>query len=142
MKPGIFIKSTSALDDTVFQNTLIYITEYNDNGATGFVVNQPFSRSLNELEEFKHLPPFPIHVGGPVDQEHLFFIHRRPDIIPGGTPVAGDVCYGGDFKIAVQQALRTSDMKVFLGYCGWDKAELDAEMEEGSWVVVDDMTLF
>ncbi|MCK7559801.1 YqgE/AlgH family protein [Chitinophaga sedimenti] len=72
MKPGIFIKSTSALDDTVFQNTLIYITEYNDNGATGFVVNQPFSRSLNELEEFKHLPPFPIHVGGPVDQEHLF----------------------------------------------------------------------
>ncbi|MCK7559800.1 YqgE/AlgH family protein [Chitinophaga sedimenti] len=52
------------------------------------------------------------------------------------------MCYGGDFNIAVQQALRTSDMKVFLGYCGWDKAELDAEMEEGSWVVVDDMTLF
>ena len=67
MKPGLFLKSTSLLNDTLFENAVILITKYNEKGAMGFVVNQKFHRKLNELEEFKNAQPFPIHVGGPVD---------------------------------------------------------------------------
>jgi putative transcriptional regulator len=26
-------------------------------------------------------------------------------------------------------------IKLFIGYCGWDEGELEAELEEGSWTV-------
>lgn len=141
MKPGLFLKSTSLLDDTVFENALIFITEYNQKGAMGFVVNQPYSRKLNDLEEFKNIEPFPLHLGGPVDQEHLFFIHQRPGLIKGGEPVTGTVFLGGDFKSAVKgidnHTINQKDIRIFLGYCGWDHRELDEEIEEGSWEVLE-----
>jgi len=139
MKPGLFLKSTALLNDTFFENALIFITEYNEKGAMGFVVNKKFPRKLNELEEFKNIQPFPIHLGGPVDQEHLYFIHRRPDLITGGEPVNGSIYLGGDFKLAVKnidnQNLTEKDCRIFLGYCGWDLHELEGEIAEGSWEV-------
>lgn len=146
MKPGIFLKSTSLLNDTVFEDSIIYIAEYNEKGAMGFVINKKFQRALNELEEFKHIRTFPLYNGGPVDQEHLFFVHKRPDMIEAGTPIANGVYLGGDFKAAVQNIddnlLTGTDIKVFIGYCGWDKEELEAEIAEGSWEVLESGTPF
>jgi len=31
--------------------------------------------------------------------------------------------------------LGTDELKLFIGYCGWDKDELEQEMKEGSWQV-------
>ena len=141
MKPGLFLKSTSLLKDTVFENALIFITEYNEKGAMGFIVNQLFHRKLNELEEFKNGQPFPIYFGGPVDNEHLYFIHQRPDLIEGGEPITDNIFLGGNFASAVRnidkQILTEKDCRIFIGYCGWDYRELDEEIEEGSWEVKD-----
>ncbi|RFM26008.1 YqgE/AlgH family protein [Deminuibacter soli] len=140
MKQGSFIKSTPLLNDTVFENTVLFITEYNDKGAMGFIINQQFPRKLNELEAFKHITPFPLYLGGPVDQEHLYFIHQRPDLITGGTPITSSIFFGGDFQSAIKHihnnTLTQKDIKIFIGYCGWDNLELDEEIAEGSWVVL------
>jgi putative transcriptional regulator len=146
MKPGIFIKSTSLLDDTIFEKSLIFIVEYNEKGAMGFIVNNEFPRKLNELEEFKHIIPFPIHLGGPVDQEHLYFVHQRPDLIEEGVQVADNIFLGGDFKSVVKNidnnTLTEKDIKIFIGYCGWDYLELDEEIAEGSWQILENGALF
>lgn len=141
LQAGIFLKSTEALNDTVFSQATILITEYNTKGAVGYVLNRPFGRSLNELEEFKQSPDFPLYDGGPVDKEHLFFLHRRPDRIAEGTLVGNGIFLGGNFKQAVaginDQSLTANDIKIFVGYCGWDAGELEAEIEEGSWTVAE-----
>jgi putative transcriptional regulator len=146
MKPGIFLKSTSLLDDTVFEHSIIFIAEFNDKGAMGYIINKKYQRGLNELEEFKRIRSFPLYTGGPVDQEHLFFIHKRPDLIEGGTLIADGVFLGGDFNAAVKHIdnnlLTGKDVKVFIGYCGWDKDELEAEIAEGSWEVIEGETPF
>ncbi len=146
MKPGLFLTSTSLLDDTFFEKAVIFITEYNEKGAMGFVSNKRFPRKLNELEEFKDGIPFPLFHGGPVDQEHLYFVHRRADLIPGGTQVAGDIHTGGDFREALKYIntgiLDKKDIKIFIGYCGWDYGELDEEIAEGSWQVLEEGILF
>lgn len=146
MYAGAFINSTSLLDDSFFENTHVFITEHNEKGAMGFVFNIPFLRRFNELEEFKHSAPFPMYDGGPVDREHLFFLHQRPDLIKGGIPVAGNICLGGDFKEAVRlinnKTLTEKDIKLFIGYCGWNDQELEAEIEEGSWEVVEEGNVF
>ncbi|RYY55670.1 MAG: hypothetical protein EOO09_09740, partial [Chitinophagaceae bacterium] len=34
--------------------------------------------------------------------------------------------------------LPEGEFKLFVGYCGWDPGELEVEITEGSWLVVDD----
>ena len=146
MKAGQFIHASSLLDASIFEDVIIFITEQDEKGAMGFVVNKQFSRGLTELEEFKNGKPFPLYEGGPVDQEHLFFVHQRPDLIPDGTHIIDKVYYGGDFKTAVAHinkgTLTTRDIKIFIGYCGWDNTELEAEIEEGSWTVAETGDIF
>lgn len=140
MNAGMFLQSTSLLDDTFFGKAVIFLTEHNEKGAMGFVINRPFPRRINELVEFQDSIPFALFEGGPVDQEHLFFIHQRPGLIKGGDLIADNIYLGGDFKAAMmyinEGTLTEEDIKIFVGYCGWDNQELEAEIEEGSWQVL------
>jgi putative transcriptional regulator len=141
LKPGIFLNSTNALNSTVFEDVQVYIAEQNIEGALGFVINKTFARKLNELEEFKDTADITIYNGGPVDNEHLFFIHRRPDLIDEGKIIDSWCYFGGNFKQAIaainSNAINTADIKIFIGYCGWDAGDLEAEIEEGSWTISD-----
>jgi len=136
---GKILSSTPAMDDPNFDSALVFIVEHNEQGALGFVMNKVFERALNELVEFSSSPAFPLYEGGPVDRGHLYFIHRRSDLIPGGTPVIDDIYLGGDFQKTIEQInnknLTSKDIKIFIGYCGWDTGDLEAEIAEGSWEV-------
>lgn len=138
---GTFIKSTSLLsNDAHFFDSIIYLTECNEKGAMGFIVNKKFNRNFNELVEFNNSPEMPLWLGGPVAGDKLFFIHQRPDLISGTTLIANGIYYGGNFEDALKLinrlVLTTHDIKLFIGYCGWDAGELEAEMEEGSWEMI------
>lgn len=138
---GKILVSSPEMDDPQFKASSVFIAEHNSQGAMGFVFNKLFERPLNALTEFMSSPAFPLYDGGPVDQEHLFFIHRRSDIIPGGTFIINDIYLGGDFTKAVAQinngTLTPSAIKIFIGYSGWDAGELEAEIAEGSWKLTD-----
>lgn len=137
--PGTILVSSPSLQDPNFQNTVVLIAESNAEGYLGFVLNKKHDRRLNDLVEFSDGVPFPLYVGGPVDQEHLYFIHRCHELIPGGTLIANDLLLGGDFKQALQyinsKTIDSNSVKLFTGYCGWDAGELEAEIEEESWIV-------
>jgi putative transcriptional regulator len=137
LKAGLYIKSTSALNGSFFEDTNILIVEHNEAGSTGFVTNKPFGKSLHELIEFSHANPFPLMDGGPVDRDHLFVLHKRPDLINGGEQVPNGLYLGGNMEQVIQ-AINTGganpqEIQLFIGYCGWDEGELEAELEEGSW---------
>ena len=133
--------SKPSMDDENLKGSVILITERNEEGAMGFVFNKLFHRSLNELAAFSYSRPFPLYDGGPVDKEHLFFVHRRPDLIEEGRHVVDSIYLGGNFRQAIarinDKTLSESDIRIFIGYCGWDRGQLEAEIEEGSWSVVD-----
>ena len=137
VQPGNIIISTKLLDNTNFEKVVIVITEHNEKGSIGYVFNQLFSRTFNELEEFKHSIPVPLYAGGPVQTDMLYFMHRRPDLIPSDEHVAGNVYLNGDFikavKLLNKRQLPAEDVRLFIGYCGWDFQELEDEIAEGSW---------
>ncbi len=139
LKAGIYIKSTAALNDSFFEQTTILIFEHNEAGSTGFVINRPFEKSLHDLIEFNHVKPFPLMDGGPVDRDHLFVLHKRTDLIDGGKPIPNGLYIGGNMEQVIE-AINTKDInkneiQLFIGYCGWDAGELEAEVEEGSWTI-------
>jgi putative transcriptional regulator len=139
MRCGSILISSPSLTDPHFVNTLVFIAEHNEKGATGFIFNRVFPRKFNELEAYRHMPALTLYDGGPVEREHLFFIHRRPDHISGGQPIAAGIYLGGDFEQALQllltDAIRATDLQLFIGYAGWDAGELEAELAEGSWEI-------
>ena len=137
LKAGIHIKSTTALIGSFFEHTTILIVEHDEAGTIGFVTNKPFGKSLHELIEFSHAKPFPLMDGGPVDRDHLFVLHKRPDLIEGGKKLTNGLYLGGNMEQVIQ-AINNGDanpqeIELFIGYCGWDEGELEAELEEGSW---------
>ena len=141
LKAGLYIKSTDALIGSFFEHTIILLVKHNEEGSLGFVTNKPFGKSLNELVEFSHAKPIPIMDGGPVDREHLFVLHKRPDLIDGGEQIANELYLGGNMQQVIE-AINTmgdnkQDIQLFIGYCGWDVGELEAEIEEESWTIND-----
>ena len=141
LNPGTFIKATSLLNDTYFEGCIIFITELNKDGAIGFIINNPYNRRFNELLEFINSPALPLLEGGPMEHEKLFILHKNPDLINDSQWIAQNMYYGGNFKQAVtlmnSGILTEKDFKLFIGYCGWNAGELEAEIEEGSWEIVD-----
>ncbi|NBT09052.1 MAG: YqgE/AlgH family protein [Chitinophagia bacterium] len=140
LKAGIYIKSTAELNGSFFENTTILIAEHNKDGSIGFVTNKFFGKSLHELIEFNHSKPFPLMDGGPVDRDHLFVLQKRPDIIDGGKEITNGLYFGGNMEQVVEaintKAAGKEEIQIFIGYCGWDAGELEAELEEGSWIMV------
>ena len=140
LKAGIYIKSTAALIGSFFEYTTIFLFEHNEKGSTGFITNKLFGKSLHELIEFNHSKPFPLMDGGPVDREHLFVLHKRPDLIHGGKQIPNGLYLGGNMEQVIE-AINTKDanpqeIQLFIGYCGWDVGELETEVEEGSWTLI------
>ena len=139
LKAGLYIKSNADLNGSFFEHTSILIVEHDEAGSVGFVTNKPFGKSLHELIEFNHSKPFPLMDGGPVDRDHLFVLHKRPDLIDGGEQIPNGLYLGGNMEQVIQ-AINTGnanpqEIQLFIGYCGWDEGELEAELEEGSWKI-------
>ena len=136
-KAGIYLNSTAALYGSFFEHTTILIVQHNEEGSLGFVTNKSFGKSLHELIEFNHAKPYPLMDGGPVDREHLFVLHSRPDLIKGGEQIPNGLYLGGNMEQVIDAintgAATQQEIQVFIGYCGWDPGELEAELEEGSW---------
>jgi putative transcriptional regulator len=32
-------------------------------------------------------------------------------------------------------SINEQEIQIYIGYCGWDLGELEAEVEEGSWII-------
>ncbi len=139
LKAGLYIKSTATLNDSIFENTTILIVEHNETGSVGFVTNKPLNKSLHELIEFNNSKPFPLMDGGPVDRDHLFVLHKRPDLIEGGELKTDGLYLGGNMEQVIEainsNGANQQEIQLFVGYCGWVAGELEAEIEEGSWSI-------
>ena len=77
--------------------------------------------------------------GGPVDRDHLFVLHKQPNLIDGGKQLLNGLYLGGNMKQVIEfintGSATQEEIQLFIGYCGWDAGELEAELEEGSWTL-------
>jgi putative transcriptional regulator len=136
--PGKLLVSEPFLPDPNFERTIILLCEHNDEGSFGFVLNKPANAQvadvLDELAAFNGMA----HVGGPVQQDTLQYVHRLPDI-DNSIEIMRGVYWGGKFKSICQRintGLATEqDIKFFLGYSGWAAGQLNEELKENVWIV-------
>jgi putative transcriptional regulator len=139
-KGKLLIAEPSILNDSSFNRSIILLTEHTNNNSVGFILNRPLNYTVNDLlPEIKC--SFPVYQGGPVEQDNLYFVHRIPELIPESIEVANGIFWGGNFAslktLLNQDELNSSEIRFFLGNSGWEKKQLEDEMNQNSWFVSD-----
>jgi len=136
---GSLLIAKPFLGDPNFERGVILICDYNAQGSFGFVLNQVTDMFLGDVLEETIYQDVPLHLGGPVEKNTLHFIHRRPDLIQGGSEIMDGVYWGGDFNhlktMLNMNTIYQDDVRFFIGYSGWGEGQLDDELGEDSWIV-------
>lgn len=139
IEPGSILISKPFIDDTKFEKTIILVVEHNKNGTIGFVINQTTNIELYEiLNNIKH-NNLKLKNGGPVEQNTLFFIHTYPDLIQNSQKIKDGVFWGGNMEDVIKglenDEIKSNQIAFFMGYCGWEPNQLQAEIYDGSWII-------
>lgn len=137
-KGTLLVAEPSLGMDMVFGRAVILISEYNNTGTVGFVINKPLTYTVNDLVPDIECN-FEVYNGGPVEQNNLYFLHTLPHLISNSIEISNGIYWGGDFEEVKQlfltQEITKSQIRFFLGYSGWSKNQLEEEIENNSWLV-------
>src|SRR5437764_15061721 len=134
---GKLLVASPSLVDPNFARTVVFITEHNDEGAMGIVLDRPSDTSVDSMvpELAEIAGGEPIYVGGPVQPEALVLLAEFSDPDPAAWIVVADVgLAAADVDLdALAGPVRRG--RVYAGYSGWGPGQLEAEMEVDSWIV-------
>jgi putative transcriptional regulator len=134
---GKLLVASPALVDPNFARTVVLITEHNDEGAMGIVLNRPSDTGLSEVsEELAGIAgDGPVFVGGPVQPEAVVLLAEFSDPTSAAWIVAADVglAAAGHDLDELGDVVRRG--RAYAGYSGWDAGQLEAELEIDSWIV-------
>jgi putative transcriptional regulator len=136
----LFLIARPGMPDPNFRETVVLITQDENSGAIGVIINRPTNRSLAELlpgERFRRFTD-PVFFGGPVNLNGLFAVFHA-DKPPGVA-----VTFFPDLHLAlhpdtVDTLIKNppAAMRFFTGYAGWAPGQLRGEIERGDWFIAD-----
>lgn len=144
---GRFLLATPNMMDPRFQNALIYICSHDESGAMGLIINQPkagllMSDLLDQIgvEGHVQVADTPVLNGGPVDIDRGFVLHTADYFKDETSLKLSDTLHLTSTK-DILEALVTHDAPsqamIAIGYSGWGKGQLEREISQNSWLVID-----
>ncbi|MFI9643864.1 YqgE/AlgH family protein [Micromonospora sp. NPDC051925] len=140
---GRLLVATPALKDPNFDRTVVLLVAHEAGGALGVVLNRatevPVADVLGEWSDLARHPAV-LFEGGPVQPESAICLARMRHPmrrLKGFQPISGAV--GTVDLSADPERMRDSigGIRVFAGYSGWGSGQLEQEIEDGSWFVLD-----
>jgi putative transcriptional regulator len=137
---GSLLISEPFLTDDYFARSVIYLCDHNEDGSYGFVLNKFIETNLTEIvEDFPEID-FKVSIGGPVDTSNLFYVHDFGDQLENSLSISNGLFIGGSFdnmKVILNDSpTKAEGIRFFIGYSGWEKDQLNEELEGKSWIVV------
>lgn len=139
IEKGKILVSKPNICQDLFHNSVILITESNEDDTVGFILNKPLNINFNDIFDSCPLFESPIFNGGPVSSNNLYFIHRVPTKIPKSIHIDNGLFWGGDFDTVIEliknKEIDKEDILFFLGYSGWGKQQLKDELNSNIWEI-------
>ncbi|MEU4569415.1 YqgE/AlgH family protein [Micromonospora sp. NPDC023956] len=140
---GQLLVATPALKDPNFDRTVVLLVAHEPGGALGVVLNRatevPVADVLGDWSALAGEPAV-LFEGGPVQPDSAICLARMRHPVrrlKGFHQVLGAV---GTIDLSVDpERMResVSGIRVFAGYSGWGAGQLEQEIEDGSWFVLD-----
>jgi len=130
---SLLIAHPNLVDPNFRRGVLIISASDPHEGSFGLVLNRATEKTVGELlpeHELGALGELPVFVGGPVGRDQLTFaaFQWQDDALRVRTHLlldeARELAAEGDGTV-----------RAFLGYAGWSKGQLEAELEQKAWLV-------
>ena len=132
---GALILADPSLRGSVFQETALLLTVHEpDTGTKGLVLNQPLGQNLRDIMRSPDLRPLadiPVFSGGPVSPDELKLVGLRWNETLGRVESLPALGIAG----ALKAKAAGWEVRAFVGYTGWSAGQLEAEFEQGSWML-------
>jgi putative transcriptional regulator len=130
------------LGDRNFDQTVVYMIEHDDEGALGLVLNRPSETTVAEhvcAAEVSVVEPSVFFVGGPVGVGGMLALGRRQaDVeLRNARALAGPLVLVDIERLMEDDVDGVDGVRFFTGYSGWGPGQLDAELADGVWNVMD-----
>ena len=141
LEPGRLLYAIPGLPDPNFAESVVLLVRREAQGTTGLIVNLPTLATVGQaLPALDGLPGsrLPVYRGGPVQTTSILFLVRSKSRLAKLTPIGGDVYLGsrsGDLREALARRDAPENVRVFAGYAGWTRSQLETELQRGGWVV-------
>lgn len=136
---GSLILSQPLMKDLNFERSIILICEHNSDGSFGYKLNDKLSPDSIKSDTNKIIKEN-LYDGGPVENSYLNFIHSSGQI-KDSVKISKDIYLGGDLDSlidGIENNVPSFKFKFFSGYSGWSPNQLDNEIDENSWIVIND----
>jgi putative transcriptional regulator len=137
IKAGKLLCSKPYIGDPYFERSVILITRHDKLVTEGLILNNLLD--LKNPEALEYISAFSdmFYLGGPVDADHCYFLHRRPDVIPNAIHVANDIYFGGHpdkmESILNSGKIARNDIRFYIGISVWSPGQLHMEIENNTW---------
>ncbi len=145
-----FLIAMPQLGDPNFHQSVIYIYEHTEQGATGIIINRPLALTLGDIfqqMDLQQMEPesessrkrhnHPVYIGGPVNQERGFVLHTHNRTGWENTQNVTDklaITTSRDILVDMAAAKGPEQSLVALGYAGWSNGQLEQEIAENAWL--------
>lgn len=140
---GRLLVAGPVLADPNFSRSVVFLLAHGDQGALGLVLNRPTHTSLAaSLPEWDELASEPavVFAGGPVTEGTICLARLKSDV---PVPASGYLPLTGPFGTVdldadpVLVAPSIEHLRVFAGYSSWGPGQLESELAQDAWWVVD-----
>jgi putative transcriptional regulator len=146
---GRLLVATPILADPNFARTVVMVLDHDRSGALGVVLNRPTEVPVAEvLPDWRAdvSPPDTLFGGGPVATDSALAVGVLAGAADDDEAAEGLVGWRSMFGRVGLVDLDTpvevvggalQGLRIFAGYAGWSPGQLEAELEEGAWLVVE-----
>ena len=136
---GVFLIAKKSMTDPNFAKTVLLITEYDETGTVGLVLNRPLEKLaveiLPQLQELD-LGSLNLYLGGPVRLNSLRLLVQTGIDLGEDYQVIDNVFQISDLQ-GVQHLLKRKmgqfHLRLYAGYAGWHPGQLERELLRGDW---------
>lgn len=149
---GRLLVATPALADPNFDRAVVLLLDHDEEGSLGVVLNRPTPVDVGDiLEPWAELAGEPgvVFQGGPVSLDAALGVgvvpgeRHRAGLTPDEDgPLGWRRVYGAIGLVDLEAppellAAELGSLRIFAGYAGWGPGQLEDELSEGAWYVVD-----
>ncbi len=139
---GRLLVAAPSLIDPNFRQTVVLVLEHTDEGALGVVLNRPSELPVSSVAaDWSELvvAPTRVFIGGPVESSALIALGEVAEgagLTEHWTPIVGRIG-SVDLDAAPGEIPALERMRVFAGYAGWAPGQLEGEIAEKAWFVLE-----
>jgi putative transcriptional regulator len=134
---GQLLIASPGLLDPNFRRTVVLVTEHNEEGAAGLVLNRPSPTEVSDVVPL--LEPLvedgeQVWVGGPVQPNAVLVLGEFLDPDDAAVPLFGALGFPS-LDEPDEVVPMTTRRRVFAGYAGWGSGQLEDELSREDWIV-------